>query len=319
MTPGRWSGSCRSGWALAFVLATFVCLVAPASAGEPAFSSAPGFMLSPARADSTTWQVTGGLGYVGKSEFTNGLGSVSVIRGSVTADYSIFRFNYALSHFMWERKGAVTFSSADARVPWENLHDVTFQARLLDDTLDGRWHYWVNGEINSSFEQDFPGAVGVGFDGGMTYDFWDGWMLGITAKTVAVSALSSDLFGDIEFGLVLAVSQKTLRDTLKALGLISGAKDGSERIGFSVALSGAEKTYRLSSDSPVRRNGYLGLVRSKVGAYLDYSATDRLTLSFGPEYHYTRQYKLYDSSGSLHSSHDLHDAWGGNVRCLYRF
>lgn len=297
----------------------FVLSVCPALAAETEFSSSPGFLLSAPTNISKQLQMSADVAYVGKSEFTNGLGKVSVVRSSVTADYSIFRLSYGLSHFRWEKQDRVTFSAGESRVPWENLHDVTLQARLLNNKFADNWRYWVNGEVASSFEQDFPGAVGVGFDGGVAYDFWNGWMLGITARTVALNAMNSDLFGDVEFGLAVAVSQKTLRDTLKSLGLMKGAEDGSENVGFSIALSGAEKTYRLSSNSPVRKNGYLGLVRAKIGAYLDYSPSEHVTLSVGPEYHYGRKYKLYDSGGSLQSSHDLHDAWGGYARCLYRF
>lgn len=292
--------------------------ISPAFAGTPEIDSSPDFLLSPPTNINKELRMSADFSFVGSADFTNGLGSVSVTRSSLTADYSIFRLSYGISHFTWQDKGVVTFSAGD-RSPWQDLHDVTLQARIINNKLGDRWRYWLNGELNSSFEADFPGAVGAGFDGGVAYDFWNGWMLGVQAKTIAVSALRDDLFGEVELGLALAVSQKALRDTLKSFGLFTEADEGSERIGFSVALSGAEKTYRLSSSSPVRRNGYLGLVRSKVGAYFDYSPNDMVTFSLGPEYHYSRQYKLYDSAGKLHSSHRLDNAWGGYARVLWKF
>ena len=299
---------------LCFVLAW----VAPGFAGDATFSDTPGFLLASPGNVSDRLVLQGEVGAVGKADFTNGLGSVSVLRTSLTADYSIFRLTYGLSHFSWESKGAVTFSEG-SRTPWENLHDVTLNVRLLDNSLGHGWRYWVNGAVSSAFEKDFPGAVGAGFDGGVAYDVWNGWMVGVTAKTVAVSALRDDLFGDLGFGIVLSASQKTLRETLKSLGLFQGLDDGSTKFGFSLALSSSDKTYRLSPDSPIRSNGYLGLVRSKVGAYLEYVSDEHLKLSVGPEYHYARQYKLYDSSGKLHSSHDLESAWGGSARLAWTF
>lgn len=296
-----------------------VCAWTPlAMAGTTEVSPTPGFLLSAPTNVSKELRLQVDAGYVGSADFTNGLGSVSVARTSIAADYSIFRLSYGLSHFMWQDKGVVTFS-AGSRIPWENLHDVTLQARLLNNVFWDDWRYWVNAEFSSSFEQNFPGAVGAGFDGGVAYDFWNGWMVGASAKTIALSALSEDLFGDLEFGLVLAVSQKTLRETLKAVGLFPNMGEGSEKIGFNVALSGSDKTYRLSPDSPVRSNGYLGLVRSKVGAYLDYSFNEQSMFSIGPEYHYGRRYKLYDSSGKLHSSHNLGNAWGGYASFRWKF
>ncbi|MGL1861000.1 MAG: hypothetical protein OCC46_00590 [Pseudodesulfovibrio sp.] len=290
----------------------------PAWSAQPEIVPTPDFLLSAPTNVSKGLRLEADVSYVSEADFTGGLGSVKVLRSTLAADYSIFRLSYGLSHFMWKDGGASTFST-DETTPWDNLHDVTLQARLLNNKITDKWRYWVNGELSSSFEEDFPGAVGVGFDGGVAYDFWNGWMLGVSAKTIAVSALSDDLFGELELGLALAVSQRALRETLKSLGLFTGAADGTEKIGFSVALSGAEKTYRLSSNSPVRKNGYLGLVRSKAGAYLDYSPNDKWTFSVGPEYHYSRKYKLYDSSGKLHSSHRLDSAWGGYARVLLKF
>ena len=303
-------------------LLALLCLVlawtAPALGGDAEFSHTPGFLLASPGNVSDRLMLQADVSAVGRADFTNGLGSVSVMRTSLSADYSIFRLTYGLSHFSWESKGAVTFSEG-SRTPWENLHDVTLNVRMLNGTFDRDWHYWVHGELSSSFERDFPGAVGAGFDGGVAYDVWKGWMVGVTAKTVAVSALRDDLFGDLGFGVVLSASQKTLREVFKSLGLFKGLEDGSTKIGFSLALSGSDKTYRLSPDSPIRSNGYLGLVRSKVGAYLDYAADDHLKFSIGPEYHYARKYKLYDSAGKLHSSHDLQSAWGGYARLAWTF
>jgi hypothetical protein len=303
------------------LLAIFCMVLAwavPVLAGDAAFSHTPGFLLASQGNVSDQLVLQGDVSAVGKAGFTNGLGSVSVLRTSLTADYSIFRLTYGLSHFSWDSKGAVVFAEG-GRTPWENLHDVTLNVRLLNDVLDRDWHYWVNGELSSAFEKDFPGAVGAGFDGGVAYDVWNGWMVGVTAKTVAVSALRDDLFGDLGFGIVLSASQKTLREALKSLGLFKGLDEGSPKIGFSLALGSSDKTYRLSPDSPIRSNGYLGLVRSKVGAYLDYASDEHLKFSIGPEYHYGRRYKLYDSSGKLHSSHDLESAWGGYARLDWTF
>lgn len=281
----------------------------------------PGFLVTEPTNESKDLQFQVGLGRVADSDFTNGLGGVAITSASVSADYSIFHLSYELSSFEWSSGYEVArkFGLTRTVTPWDTLHDVTFQARLLNDRLGEKWRYWVNGEIASSFEETMPGAVGVGFDGGVAYDFWDGWMLGITARTVAVSALSSDLFGDVELGLAVAVSQKTLRETLKALGVLDDPKPGSEKIGLNFALSTSEKTYRLAADNPVYGKGYLGVVNSKVGLYLDYLPNDHVTFSFGPEYHYARKYRLYNKAGTYKSSHDLENGLGGYLRMVLRF
>ncbi len=300
---------------MALFLALFCAGVA--SAEQPEFTSTPGFVLTRPNDEREGLRLTTEFNYVGNADFTNGLGSVSVARGSVKADYSLFSLTLGVSHFLWESKAEVRFSEGESRDPWDDLYDVTAQARLLNDTVGGHWHYWLNGELSSSFESDFPGAVGAGFDGGVAYDFWDGWMLGFSAKAVALSALSDALFGDVKFGAVVAVSQKSLRNTLRAAGLLPELAEGKDSIGFSFYLTGAEKTYRLSPDSPVRRNGFLGLRRSAVGASLEYAPDDQWSFFIGPEYNYARQYILYDSGGRQTSSHRLGNAWGG--RAGFRF
>ena len=292
-----------------------------AESGGPAFASQPDFLLTAPTNVSKDFRLEGAFGYVGKADFSNGLGGVDVYRAMVTADYSIFRASYALSSFSWWRKAEIaqTLKTRSGVVPWESLHDLTLQTRLVNDRIGENWRYWINGEVSSSFEDAFPGAVGIGFDGGVAYDFWNGWMLGLTARTVALSPLSRDLFAESEFGFAVAVSQKALRESLKSLGLLTPGSAGSDKIGLNFAFSTSEKIYRLSSKNAVSQSGYLGVVRSKVGVYLDYAPTDRITLSVGPEYHYDRKYKIYNSSGSFQSGHRLDNAFGGFARILWRF
>ncbi|NDV20447.1 hypothetical protein GO013_13610 [Pseudodesulfovibrio sp. JC047] len=305
-----------------FLVLLFVCLCPSFAVAETQFSTGqPDFMLTAPTNVSKGFHLESSFDYVGKADFSNGLGGVEVFRVGLTADYSIFRLSYMASDFAWSRPASVSSSmkTGSQTVPWDLLHDVTFQVRMLNNTIGDRWRYWVNGEVASSFETTFPGTVGVGFDGGIAYDFWEGWMLGLTARTVALSPLNQDLFGETEFGLAVAVSQKTLRKTLRALGLFEGSVEGLESINFSFALSRAEKTYRLDAGNSVSPSGYLGMVRSKVGVYMDYAPNDDVVISLGPEYHYSREYKLYNSAGSLRNSYRLDNAFGGFVRVLWKF
>lgn len=280
--------------------------------------NAPGFLVSSPTNVSKDLIFEGNLSYIEESDFSNGLGSVEVGRMTLAADYSIFNLSYGYSHFNWRRKGVVPFSDSEGRDPWTGLHDVTLQARLLNNSLGHGWIYWLNGQLSSSFERDFPGAVGAGFDGGVAYDLWEGWMIGVTARTVALSALRDDLFGERDFGLAVAVSQKALRALLRELG-VTQKEGGSNNLGLSFAYTSSEKTYRLSPDSPVERNGYLTIAFSKLGAYVDYSFNDKWAVSLGPEFYYDRAYRIYDSSGGGGGAFNLDNGWGGYLRVLYKF
>ncbi|WP_319583183.1 hypothetical protein [uncultured Pseudodesulfovibrio sp.] len=281
----------------------------------------PGFLVAAPTNVNKDLQLQSGLGHVAQADFTNGLGSVSVTRASLSADYSIFHLSYDIDYFKWSGKDALgrRFGTGGGLEPWGTLQDITLRTRLLNNQLTDKWRYWVNAEVNASYEMVAPGAIGVGVDGGVAYDFWDGWMLGLTGRTVALSPLSSDLFGDVELGLAVAVSQKTLRKTLQSFGLLQDAKPGSDHFALNFALFTQEKTYGLAPDNEIYNSGYLSVVRSKVGLYLDYMPNKALTFSIGPEYHYNRKYKLYNKAGSYKSSHDLDNAVGGFARLLWRF
>lgn len=298
-------------------LAALLLLAVPGHA-ETSVESTPGFMLSVPTNISRELQLQLDGGYVGEADFSGGQGSVAVVRAGLTADYHIFRLGYTVSRFSWGDRRDIAFTTGDA-TPWRELHDVSLKARLLNNQLADRWRYWVNAEVNSSFEAGFPGAVGAGMDGGVGYEFLDGWMLGGTLRTVALSALNGDLFGDVEVGVAVMASQRAVRAALRSLGVLESAGDGSEKIGFALGFTSSEKTYRLASDSAVHSNGYLGIVRSTVGAYLSYSPDERWTFTIGPEYHYARRYRLYNSAGTLGSSYNLDNAPGGSGRVLYRF
>jgi hypothetical protein len=310
-------------FAISAVLLAVLLAAAPRALaqGGVTVGNEPGFLVATPTNVSKTLQLQGGLGHVSQADFTNGLGSVSVTRASLSADYSIFHLSYDIDYFKWAGKDGLgrRFDTGGALIPWETLQDITLRARLLNNELTDNWRYWVNAEVNAAYEKVAPGAIGVGIDGGVAYDFWDGWMLGLTARTVALSALNSDLFGDVELGFAVAVSQKTLRRTLQSVGLMKDAKPGSDHIGLNFAITTQEKTYRLAPDNAIYESGYLGVVQSTVGLYLDYLPNKALTFSVGPEYHYNRKYRLYNKAGSYKSSHDLDNAMGGFARILWKF
>lgn len=303
---------------LLFLVLAGLLLLPVSGLADTSVESTPGFQLAVPTNISEKLQLQADAAYMAEADFTGGLGSVAVTRASLMADYHIFRLTYGVSRFTWGDKRAVTFSTGDS-TPWNELHDISLKARLLNNKLTDNWRYWVNAEVTSAFEAGFPGAVGAGLDGGVGYEFWDGWMLGGTLKTIALSALNGDLFGDAELGIAVVVSQKALREGLQSLGLMEDAKEGSEKIGFTLGFSSSEKTYRLASGSSVQPDGYLGLVRSTIGAYLSYSPDENWTFTLGPEYHYGRRYRLYNSAGTLGSSHNLEDTFGGYGRILFSF
>lgn len=255
--------------------------------------------------------------YVGKADFSGDRGGVSTLDTALIADYSIFNLTYELANFKWHDKSLLGLTP-NGETPWNNLHDVTLQARIFSNKLSKKWWYWVNGDITAAYEKAFPGGVGAGFDGGTAYKFWQGWRAGVTAKVIALNATSDKLFGEMVLGLVLAASQKTVRKTVKDLGL-GDMGEGTDAIGYNITFLTTERTYKLNSSSRVSPSGYLEVAESKIGAYLDYTASDNLFMSIGPEYHYERKYRIYNSSGSWMDTHLLGNAFAGYGKIEWTF
>lgn len=254
--------------------------------------------------------------YMAEADFSTG-GGVSVWDAALSADYSIFNLSYELSTFKWGGKDQLQLTSG-GETPWSHLHDVTLQARLFSNKLSKKWWYWVNADATAAYEKGFPGAVGVGLDGGTAYNFWQGWRAGVMAKAIALNAVDGQLFGEVGVGLVLAASQKTVRKTMQDIGF-EDVPEGSEAIGYNVTFATTERNYKLSSDSNVSPGGFVGVVESRIGAYIDYTASENLFMSIGPEYHYERKYVTYDSSGAKMGTHLLSSAWAGYAKIQWTF
>ncbi|WP_320169069.1 hypothetical protein [Maridesulfovibrio sp.] len=286
----------------------------PSLATESGLSFTKGYLFAAPSTHAEDLHLETDVSYVAEAQFSDDMGSVSVIRTRIKASYSIFELSYGLSHFTWENEEQIPIfgnEMENIRDPFDNLHDITLEAHLLNNRFHKDWLYWLDGTATAAYEYDFPGALGAGFQGGVAYDIWHGWMLGFGAKAVAINPISNDLFGDVEFGAILSMSHDAFMDTLELLGLDFGGSDTPHTFGVSFALSSAEKVYKSE--------GYIEVIRSKAGVYLDYSPIEQLTFSIGPEYYYDCMYSFYTNSGKLISKHKLSNALGGFVRFMWMF
>ena len=258
-----------------------------------------------------------GYGYGGSGDYREGGGGAEAHRMLFSARWSRLSLDYTYSHYVWHDLDDIPFDTG-GRAPWKDLHDLSFQARLLRGVWEDRWHYWVNAEATSSFEAAFPGAVGAGVNGELAYDFWEGWMLGVMGRLSALNALNSDLFGEAELTLALHVSPRHLRLLLRELGLEDDA-DKPSRVGLSVAFSASDTAYRLRPGSPLESRGFLGIRRSLVGVYLTMELEDGLSLHAGPEFAFGRSQRIYNSTGTLQGTREQGNALGGSLGLTWKF
>ncbi|WP_415716818.1 hypothetical protein [Maridesulfovibrio sp.] len=257
--------------------------------------------------------ITASTAYTLPASFSDASGKLGVLRNTIKVGYSIFELSYGVSNFFWENAGDISqqISGGDSsNPPFEMLQDLTLEAHLVSGKFYKDWVYWLDCTATSAFEEDFPGALGLGMQGGLAYDFWKGSILGSGVKVVAVSPINDELFGDIELGLVLSVSHEAIAEALKLVGF--EMDDGKKKtIGMTVAMSGFNKIYET--------DGYVKETQSKFALYLDYSPYENWTLSIGPEYVYDRSYTFYSGSGRKLSAQDLGSAFGGLIKFTWQF
>lgn len=308
--------------AIAAVL--FLCLVlfprASLCQDSPQWTTTTGVLFADPSGNSTA-ALIGSMttSYISGAGFNNKTGSVEVIANNFGLSYDRFSINYENSRYLWANLQDVPMKAAQDEEPWESLNELTLQVRAFKGSFWKDWHYWINGHLTAAWEDEFPGAVGAGLSGELAYDLYDGWMLGALVKTVALNPLNSDLFGEAEIGFMLHVSPSFLRKTAEYFDNGESQTLLPPKTSISLGFSGREKIYRLSSSSPVEKNGYIGIARTQAGVYVDHDFQNGFSVSGGPEYHFFREYRVYNKSGSLQSSHKLDDAWGGRLNINYSF
>jgi hypothetical protein len=297
---------------LTLVVCVLLCAV-PATAQEIGIVDQPSLTLDSLEGENEKELSIGtAFSLIPSSELSGSGGDVRALRTDVNLHYSIFSLAYGYSSYDWS-SGTSMGPDGGSSNPWNSLHDVTLQARVLKGSYNDRWHYWVNAEATAAFEEIFPGALGAGFSGELAYDVWEGWMIGGLMRLTALNPLNQDLFADGELGVAVHVSQKHVRQALIALGLVEEKESTKDRYALRFAYSAMDRTYRLSPHSDFVRNGYVGIRRSKLAAYLDLDLENGFHMILGPEYHFNRQYAVYGSTGSRRSTTDIASSGGGYI------
>lgn len=254
--------------------------------------------------------------YIGSADFDNSNGGVQITSGQLELGVGDFSLSYQADKYSWNDKASLPFGNGRTN-PWNTLHKLEL-AYGFNGEINRDWGYMIELSGSSAFEEDL-GGYGAALIGGFGYAFNENWSARFGAR------LSVD---EIETSILpfLAVSYEDIGTDGSGAFMTFGLP--STEVGYAFNESHALRaafdfegdTYRLKDDSTVARKGYVETGSMILGLYYDWQATDSLSLSIGPEYHFGREMQIYDEDGDkMGDSKKLDSAVGGILKVTYSF
>lgn len=260
-------------------------------------------------------KATGGM--ISDADFKDSGGSVQVKTGRISIKSGGFSFGYSANNYKWSDKQRLNFGNGSDD-PWNTLHRLTLGYEY-SDRINDSWAYSAAITGSSSFEKEMSGSLGGALRGGLMYTFDENWKTMFGAR-VFVNSIETEIMPYL--GIIYEnydTDGAGLFMTLGAPSTSGGyAFSDESKVRFAFNLDG--RTTRLKDDSSVAQKGYLKTSSMVTGLYYDWNPTDAFSLSFGPEYHFGREMKIYDMDGNkLGDTHKQESAVGGSLQFGYSF
>lgn len=260
-------------------------------------------------------RATGGM--ISDAEFKDSKGSAQVKTGRLSIKSGGFSFGYMARSYSWRDKHLLNFGNGSDN-PWDTLHRLTLGYEHSDE-INEDWAYSVAITGSSSFEKEMSGSYGGALRGGFMYTINDNWQTMFGGRVFTNS---------IETSIMPYLGVMYENYDKDGSGLFATLGAPSTEVGYAFSESSKLRatfdfdgtTTRLKDESTVARKGYLETSSMVTGLYYDWKPTDAFSMSFGPEYHFGREMKLYNKNGDKIGSTIKQDsAVGGRLQFGYDF
>lgn len=265
--------------------------------------------------DPITIKATGGM--ISDADFKDSGGSAQVKTGRISIKSGGFSFGYTAKNYTWSDKQRLNFGNGSDD-PWNTLQRLTLGYEH-EGEINDNWAYSAEITGSSSFEKEMSGSFGSALRGGFMYTFNDNWKTMFGGR-IFVNSIETEIMPYL--GVMYENFDTDGSGAFMTLGAPSTevgyafSKDSKLRATFDMDGS----TTRLKDDSTVARKGYLQTSSMVTGLYYDWNPTDAFSISFGPEYHFGREMKLYDNDGNKFGNTIKQDsAMGGRLQFGYEF
>lgn len=252
--------------------------------------------------------------YVAKSEFNNS--GAAFTQGGIgfLAAYKMLSFEFQQTRYSWTDTEKLSFGRDKSHDPWKYLNSMGVGLNIPYEIND-TWFLAANLGVSSNFETTITsdsmeysamGLVGYAITDNITLSVGGGvGRNGVKTEFMPYIGLQ---YADDTWLVALGFPEAIVEYTL------------NEEWTFRAEYGSTGGRYKLSSTSAAERNGFADIEGSFVGLYADWSITENMLITVGPEYHFARSMRLYDKDGhKVGNKSKPKNAFGGTVNLSYTF
>lgn len=253
-------------------------------------------------------------GGVSSADVDNREGSVSILSGGFSVECPVATVSYMANDYDWSDKDKLPFGNG-LDDPWDVLHSLGIALDHFDMVTE-QWGYFVGGAVSADWEKEMDDSYSAMLNGGAIYAFNEETSVSFGAAA-GLHKLGASLFP------VLNVSYR--QASQQGFSALVGVPASWLRYRFTDAwllklgasMSGG--TYRLEDESTVERKGYIESSGITAGLIADWNPCESVQISFGPDFHFAREFTVYDKDGDKKNSYDVDSAWGASATVTYSF
>lgn len=266
--------------------------------------------------DDSSFSIRASGRYMSDGDVGDGDGSVAFTSEDLRLQWSMFSLTYSQAQFQWDNIGSLSFGNG-VDDPWKRLHRLAFGVEYGGEINDD-WFYHTGLTLTSSFEKEMAGSYGGALRGGLGYKLTENVSLlgGIAVmhnpvRTMIAPTLVLEYDGVDQSG---AGWTGSIGFPMASLGY---QFDTISAVRFNFESTG--RTARLADDSTVARKGYVDTSGWQTALYYDWTPSENVRLSLGPEYTFGRTLDIYNNDGNKLKDENVDAAWGGSLRFRYSF
>lgn len=231
------------------------------------------------------------------ASINGGPGKYSMVRagatGTMKTQYVTVRLSARRDMYSWFDRHSLPFGNGST-VPWEALNRLGVSLTHSGE-VGGDWGYFTSASASASYEKQIDGSLGLSATAGAVWKPSQEWTVRLGAGVVWHQIRSYPI-------PVVGISYRS--QTIKGLDAELGFP--YSHVGYrvnewlGVRLTGEMDygLYRLSSDSPVRRDGYVEFSGYSAGLWAELTPLEAMTLRLGCAWDFQGNVTLYRESGN---------------------
>jgi len=252
--------------------------------------------------------------YLESSKVAHTQGSVQVYKNNLRINNELFGVSYSNWKFDWDNVAALPFGDG-VHTPIDQIHSFALSANM-PKKINDEWFFLASLSLKSTFEKETEDSYGANIFSFASYrlDEEHSFSMGAFANyrptsTLALPVISYSYREKFKEGWQVVVGfprthvgYHVNEDTLVRFGLM-----------FSQSL------VRLSDASPIEKSGYAEAKDYSSNLGLTYRLNENFTFAGDLLYTLSREFIIYDAHAKEVQNSTIQNAFGANLRVVYRF